>query len=143
MIDVSRLSQPAQRAGTHVFLIQCTLICIARQKARQARLIYVPSPSLKRANGLPARDGSAAAKAAQREFDVVGEICREHRIPWVLLSGGAAPDDLNACWISPMPPAPAGFSRAAPSGSMRSSSIFRIARRSPQACARKALASVE
>jgi tagatose 1,6-diphosphate aldolase len=45
------------------------------------------------ANGLPPRAGSAAAKAAQREFDVVGAICREHRIPWVLLSGGAAPDN--------------------------------------------------
>ena len=44
------------------------------------------------ANGLPARDGSAAAKAAQREFDAIGEICRQHLTPWVLLSGGAAPD---------------------------------------------------
>jgi tagatose 1,6-diphosphate aldolase len=44
------------------------------------------------ANTLPARDGSAAAQAAQREFDQIGEICRERRIPWVLLSGGAAPD---------------------------------------------------
>ena len=44
------------------------------------------------ANGLPARDGSAAAKAAQHEFDAIGEICRARRIPWVLLSGGAAPD---------------------------------------------------
>lgn len=44
------------------------------------------------ANSLPARDGSAAAKAAQREFDAIGEICRERDIPWVLLSGGAAPE---------------------------------------------------
>jgi tagatose 1,6-diphosphate aldolase len=44
------------------------------------------------ANSLPPRDGSAAAQAAQREFDAVGEICGERRIPWVLLSGGAAPD---------------------------------------------------
>lgn len=44
------------------------------------------------ANGLPELDGSAAAKAAQREFDAIGEICRERRIPWVLLSGGVAPD---------------------------------------------------
>jgi tagatose 1,6-diphosphate aldolase len=44
------------------------------------------------ANDLPARDGSAAAKAAQKEFDAVGEICSEHDIPWVLLSGGAAHD---------------------------------------------------
>jgi tagatose 1,6-diphosphate aldolase len=44
------------------------------------------------ANDLPARDGSVAAKAAQREFDAIGEICSEHGIPWVLLSGGAAHD---------------------------------------------------
>lgn len=44
------------------------------------------------ANGLPAHDGGAAAKAAQREFDAIGEICRLHDIPWVLLSGGAAAD---------------------------------------------------
>ena len=44
------------------------------------------------ANGLPERDGSAAALAAQGEFNAIGEICSEHRIPWVLLSGGAAHD---------------------------------------------------
>jgi tagatose 1,6-diphosphate aldolase len=44
------------------------------------------------ANSLPPRDGSAAAMAAQREFEAIGDICREHQIPWVLLSGGAAPD---------------------------------------------------
>jgi tagatose 1,6-diphosphate aldolase len=44
------------------------------------------------ANSLPHRDGSAAATAAQKEFDAVGEICSEHGIPWVLLSGGAAQD---------------------------------------------------
>jgi tagatose 1,6-diphosphate aldolase len=44
------------------------------------------------ANSLPARDGSAAAKAAQGEFDAIGEICAEQGIPWVLLSGGAAHD---------------------------------------------------
>ncbi len=44
------------------------------------------------ANGLPRRDGSAAAKAAQQEFDAIGEICSAHDIPWVLLSGGAAHD---------------------------------------------------
>jgi tagatose 1,6-diphosphate aldolase len=44
------------------------------------------------ANSLPHRDGSATAIAAQREFDAVGEICNEHGIPWVLLSGGAAHD---------------------------------------------------
>jgi tagatose 1,6-diphosphate aldolase len=44
------------------------------------------------ANSLPPRDGGAAALAAQRQFDAIGEICRARRIPWVLLSGGAAPD---------------------------------------------------
>ena len=44
------------------------------------------------ANSLPPRDGSAAAKAAQAEFDAVGKICTQHGIPWVLLSGGAAPE---------------------------------------------------
>ena len=44
------------------------------------------------ANSLPPRDGGAAAKIAQGEFDAIGAICRERNIPWVLLSGGAAPD---------------------------------------------------
>jgi tagatose 1,6-diphosphate aldolase len=44
------------------------------------------------ANSLPARDGGAAARAAQREFDAIGVVCGQRRIPWVLLSGGAAPD---------------------------------------------------
>jgi tagatose 1,6-diphosphate aldolase len=44
------------------------------------------------ANSLPTRDGGKAAAAAQAEFDAVGDICREHGLPWVLLSGGAAPD---------------------------------------------------
>jgi tagatose 1,6-diphosphate aldolase len=44
------------------------------------------------ANNLPRRDGGAAADAAQGEFDAIGEICRQHGIPWVLLSGGAAHD---------------------------------------------------
>lgn len=44
------------------------------------------------ANSLPPRDGSAAANAAQAEFNAIGDVCREQRIPWVLLSGGAAPD---------------------------------------------------
>jgi len=44
------------------------------------------------ANSLPSRDGSAAAQAAQREFETIGEICEARRIPWVLLSGGAAPE---------------------------------------------------
>lgn len=41
------------------------------------------------ANSLPARDGSAAHRAAQKEFDAVGAICAEAGLPWVLLSGGA------------------------------------------------------
>jgi tagatose 1,6-diphosphate aldolase len=44
------------------------------------------------ANNLPHRDGSAAAMAAQKEFDAIGEICTENGIPWVLLSGGATHD---------------------------------------------------
>lgn len=44
------------------------------------------------AGSLPPRDRSAQARAAQREFDAIGEICGLRRIPWVLLSGGAAPD---------------------------------------------------
>ena len=39
---------------------------------------------------LPSRDGSASAKSTE-EFDAVGAICRAAGIPWVLLSGGAAP----------------------------------------------------
>jgi tagatose 1,6-diphosphate aldolase len=44
------------------------------------------------ANSLPPRDGGAATAAAQAEFDAIGDICRDHGIPWVLLSGGAATD---------------------------------------------------
>jgi tagatose 1,6-diphosphate aldolase len=44
------------------------------------------------ANSLPPRDGGAAARAAQDQFDAIGEVCAERRIPWVLLSAGAAPD---------------------------------------------------
>jgi tagatose 1,6-diphosphate aldolase len=43
------------------------------------------------ANSLPARDGNPAALAA-KEFDAIGDICRERSIPWVLLSGDAAPE---------------------------------------------------
>ena len=43
------------------------------------------------ANSLPPRDGSAASSSAQRSFDAVGRICRDAGLPWVLLSGGAAP----------------------------------------------------
>lgn len=44
------------------------------------------------ADGLPVRDDSVAAMAAQKEFDAIGEICSARSIPWVLLSGGAAPE---------------------------------------------------
>ncbi|WP_024513642.1 tagatose 1,6-diphosphate aldolase [Bradyrhizobium sp. Tv2a-2] len=44
------------------------------------------------ANSLPPPDGGAAAAVAQRQFDAIGDICAERRIPWVLLSAGAAPD---------------------------------------------------
>jgi tagatose 1,6-diphosphate aldolase len=44
------------------------------------------------ANNLPTSDASAGAQAAQSEFDAVGEICEARRIPWVLFSGGAAPE---------------------------------------------------
>ena len=68
-----------------------------RERARicQAR-IWRRSPEARELRSRPtacrARDGSAAAKAAQREFDAIGEICGEAGIPWVLLSGGAAHD---------------------------------------------------
>jgi tagatose 1,6-diphosphate aldolase len=44
------------------------------------------------ASDLPRRDGSVSAIAMQKEFDAIGEICSDHGIPWVLLSGGAAYD---------------------------------------------------
>jgi tagatose 1,6-diphosphate aldolase len=44
------------------------------------------------ANSLPPPDGGAAAAVAQSQFDAIGDICAERRIPWVLLSAGAAPD---------------------------------------------------
>ncbi len=37
---------------------------------------------------LPARDGSAAHRQAQRHFDAMGAICRDAGIPWVMLSAG-------------------------------------------------------
>jgi tagatose 1,6-diphosphate aldolase len=43
-------------------------------------------------NSLPPRDGSASALTAQSAFDAVGAICRQRDIPWVMLSGGAAPE---------------------------------------------------
>ncbi len=53
-------------------------------------LLKLESP--RAANSLPLRDGSSAAQTAQKEFDAIGAICRERSIPWVLLSGGAAPE---------------------------------------------------
>ena len=40
------------------------------------------------------RRATAARRPRPRssEFDAIGEICRERSIPWVLLSGGAAPE---------------------------------------------------
>ena len=37
---------------------------------------------------LPALDGGAAHRAAQRHFDDMGSICRQAGIPWVMLSAG-------------------------------------------------------
>jgi tagatose 1,6-diphosphate aldolase len=37
---------------------------------------------------LPAPDGSPAHRAAQREFDALGALCRDAGIPWVMLSAG-------------------------------------------------------
>ena len=84
------------------------------------------------ANGLSPRDGSAAARAAQREFDAVGDICTEHGIPWVLLSGGPRTTSSNACSNTPMPRVPAAFWPAARYGWTQCGSIFLISRRSRQ-----------
>ena len=40
---------------------------------------------------LPARDGGATARQAQRWFDDMGAICREAGVPWVMLSAGVTP----------------------------------------------------
>lgn len=40
---------------------------------------------------LPARDSSAAARNAAGPFEELGDICAKAGVPWVLLSGGAAP----------------------------------------------------
>ncbi|MCB8838344.1 tagatose 1,6-diphosphate aldolase [Aurantimonas sp. VKM B-3413] len=44
---------------------------------------------------LPAPDGSAAAREAAKEFETIGAICRDAGIPWVMLSGGVAPDQFE------------------------------------------------
>lgn len=40
---------------------------------------------------LPAPDGAAAHRSAQRWFDDMGAICRQAGIPWVMLSAGVTP----------------------------------------------------
>ena len=40
---------------------------------------------------LPARDGGAAERQAQRWFDDMGAICRDAGAPWVMLSAGVTP----------------------------------------------------
>jgi tagatose 1,6-diphosphate aldolase len=47
------------------------------------------------AASLPAPDGSAAARAAASQFEVIGSICADAGIPWVMLSGGAAPEQFE------------------------------------------------
>lgn len=47
------------------------------------------------AAGLPAVDDSPASRAAAAPFEAVGAICRDAGIPWVMLSGGAAPEQFE------------------------------------------------
>jgi tagatose 1,6-diphosphate aldolase len=47
------------------------------------------------AASLPSPDGSDAAKQAASQFEAVGSICAEAGIPWVMLSGGAAPEQFE------------------------------------------------
>ena len=42
-------------------------------------------------SSLPELSDSAESKAAAREFETLGSLCREAGIPWVLLSGGVTP----------------------------------------------------
>ncbi|MCQ0986094.1 tagatose 1,6-diphosphate aldolase [Jiella marina] len=46
-------------------------------------------------SALPELSDSAESKAAAREFEAVGSICREAGIPWVMLSGGVTPDQFG------------------------------------------------
>ena len=41
---------------------------------------------------LPATDGTAPHKAAQKWFNEIGCICREAGVPWVMLSAGVTPE---------------------------------------------------
>ena len=43
------------------------------------------------AAALPPVDTSAASRTAAAQFEAIGSICRDAKIPWVLLSGGAEP----------------------------------------------------
>ncbi|MEQ3625412.1 MAG: tagatose 1,6-diphosphate aldolase [Celeribacter sp.] len=47
------------------------------------------------AASLPPLDGSAAHKDAARAFEEVGAICAAAGAPWVMLSGGAAPEQFE------------------------------------------------
>lgn len=47
------------------------------------------------AKSLPPMDGSAESAEAAAAFAEVGRICAEAGIPWVLLSGGAAPEQFE------------------------------------------------
>ncbi len=47
------------------------------------------------AASLPAPDGSPAAREAASQFEAIGMICRQAGIPWVMLSGGAAPEQFE------------------------------------------------
>ncbi|HMQ41038.1 MAG TPA: tagatose 1,6-diphosphate aldolase [Paracoccus sp. (in: a-proteobacteria)] len=47
------------------------------------------------AASLPPVDGSAESRAAAAQFETVGKICADAGIPWVLLSGGAAPEQFE------------------------------------------------
>lgn len=47
------------------------------------------------AASLPAPDGSPAARDAASQFEAIGTICREAGTPWVMLSGGAAPEQFE------------------------------------------------
>jgi len=47
------------------------------------------------AASLPERNGGVEAKEAAAQFEAIGQICKDAGIPWVLLSGGAAPEDFE------------------------------------------------
>lgn len=47
------------------------------------------------AASLPEPGDGAAAREAASQFEAIGSICREAGIPWVMLSGGAAPEQFE------------------------------------------------